>query len=65
MSLVFWDVTSCALLRFTGILYQALPVVTEENVVSSFIRKFCKFLRLYGNTFLYKVLFAYINLRNF
>jgi hypothetical protein len=59
MSLVFWDVTSC-----TEILNQALPVVTEEDVASSFIRKFCKFLSLYGDTFLYRVLFTYINLRH-
>lgn len=38
-------VTSCTMLSFTGILNQTLPVVTGENVASSFIRKFFKTTR--------------------
>jgi hypothetical protein len=49
-------VTSCTMLRFTGILNQALPVVTEEDVASSFIRKFCETTRRYIPIYTYDTL---------
>jgi hypothetical protein len=49
-------VTSCTMLKFTGILNQALPIVTGEDVAGSFIRKFCKTTRRHIPIYTYDTL---------